>query len=136
MEVQLNGGTIAEKVDWATEHFEKTVPVSEVFSQDECLDVVGVTKGKGFKVSFVKLRILELNSPVVISPPSWVIHRKILTTILIFVFNSVPPHILQFIRFKIFYYYVFKYNSSSSIVQLLMLATMFYAAYITFLLTA
>jgi len=49
MEVQLNGGTIAEKVDWATEHFEKTVPVSEVFSQDECLDVIGVTKGKGFK---------------------------------------------------------------------------------------
>ena len=80
MEVQLNGGTIAEKVDWATEHFEKTVPVSEVFSQDECLDVVGVTKGKGFKVSFVKLRILELDCPVVISPPSWVIHRKILTT--------------------------------------------------------
>jgi len=49
MEVQLNGGTIADKVDWATEHFEKTVPVSEVFSQDECLDVIGVTKGKGFK---------------------------------------------------------------------------------------
>jgi len=49
MEVQLNGGTIAEKVDWATEHFEKAVPVSEVFSQDECLDVIGVTRGKGFK---------------------------------------------------------------------------------------
>ena len=49
MEIQINGGTIAEKVEWARQHFEKTVPVSSVFSQDEMLDVIGVTKGKGFK---------------------------------------------------------------------------------------
>jgi len=49
MEVQLNGGTITQKVDWAREHFEKTVEVSSIFEQDEMIDVIGVTKGKGFE---------------------------------------------------------------------------------------
>jgi len=49
MEIQLNGGTIAEKVDWATERFEKTIPIEDVFAQDEMIDCIGVTKGKGFK---------------------------------------------------------------------------------------
>lgn len=49
MEIQVNGGTIADKVDWAYEHFEKQVPASDVFEQDEMIDCIGVTKGKGFK---------------------------------------------------------------------------------------
>ena len=49
MEVQLNGGSIADKVDFAREHFEKEIPVTSVFAQDECIDVIGVTKGHGFK---------------------------------------------------------------------------------------
>ncbi|OTF76497.1 60S ribosomal protein L3-like protein [Euroglyphus maynei] len=49
MEVQLNGGTISDKVDWAREHFEKPVPVENVFAQDEMIDIIGVTKGKGYK---------------------------------------------------------------------------------------
>jgi len=49
MEVQLNGGTIADKVDWARERLEKTIPIGEVFSQDEMLDIIGVTKGHGYK---------------------------------------------------------------------------------------
>merc|ERR1711881_806415 len=49
MEVQLNGGSIADKVNWAREHFEKEVPVGQVFEQDEVLDIIGVTKGHGFK---------------------------------------------------------------------------------------
>merc|ERR1712014_120369 len=44
MEVQLNGGSIADKVNFAREHFEKEVPVGEVFAQDEMIDVIGVTK--------------------------------------------------------------------------------------------
>lgn len=47
MEIQVNGGTVAQKVDWAFQHFEKTVPVSSVFAQDEVIDVIGVTKGHG-----------------------------------------------------------------------------------------
>merc|ERR1712170_186433 len=49
MEVQLNGGTIAQKVDWAREHLEKQVAVETVFAQDDMIDCIGVTKGKGFK---------------------------------------------------------------------------------------
>jgi len=49
MEIQLNGGSISDKVDWAKEHFEKTVPVESVFEQNEMIDCIGVTKGKGFK---------------------------------------------------------------------------------------
>lgn len=49
MEIQVNGGTVAEKVDWAREKLEQQVPVSTVFGQDEMIDVIGVTKGKGYK---------------------------------------------------------------------------------------
>ncbi len=48
MEVQLNGGSIAEKVDWAYAHFEKQVDITSVVEQDENIDVVAVTRGKGF----------------------------------------------------------------------------------------
>ena len=49
MEVQLNGGSISDKVDWAYSQFEKEVTVSGVFEQDENVDVIGITKGHGFE---------------------------------------------------------------------------------------
>lgn len=49
MEIQLNGGSIEDKVKWVREHLEKPIQVSNVFGQDEMIDCVGVTKGKGFK---------------------------------------------------------------------------------------
>ena len=49
MEIQINGGSITEKVDWAYSHFEKAVPVSSVFAQDEFIDTISITKGKGFE---------------------------------------------------------------------------------------
>jgi len=49
LEIQLNGGSIADKVTWAREHLEKTINVSEVLEQDEMIDVIGVTKGHGFE---------------------------------------------------------------------------------------
>jgi len=49
MEVQLNGGSTADKVNWAREHFEKEIAVTDVLAMDECIDVIGVTKGHGFK---------------------------------------------------------------------------------------
>ena len=48
MEVQVNRGTVAEKLDWARERLEQQVPVSQVFGQDEMIDVIGVTKGQGY----------------------------------------------------------------------------------------
>ncbi|PRT53508.1 60S ribosomal protein L3 [Wickerhamiella sorbophila] len=48
-EIQINGGSVADKVNWAKEHFEKTVDVASVFEQDENIDVIAVTKGKGYE---------------------------------------------------------------------------------------
>jgi large subunit ribosomal protein L3e len=47
-EIQINGGTSEQKVDFCTGMFEKEVKVADVFSQDEMIDVVGATKGHGF----------------------------------------------------------------------------------------
>uniref|UniRef100_A0AAX7TL60 Large ribosomal subunit protein uL3 n=1 Tax=Astatotilapia calliptera TaxID=8154 RepID=A0AAX7TL60_ASTCA len=49
MEVQVNGGTISDKVDWAREKLEQAVVVNKVFTQDEMIDIIGVTKGHGYK---------------------------------------------------------------------------------------
>jgi len=49
MEVQLNGGSVDDKVNFAKEHLEKQVPVKQVFEGNEMIDVIGVTKGHGFK---------------------------------------------------------------------------------------
>ena len=49
MEIQLNGGSIADKVEFAQGLFEKPVEVSSVFEQDENIDVIAVTKGHGFE---------------------------------------------------------------------------------------
>ncbi|KAM9885955.1 hypothetical protein OXX79_014509, partial [Metschnikowia pulcherrima] len=48
-EIQINGGSTEDKVNWAKEHFEKTVSVDTVFEQNEMIDVVAVTKGHGFE---------------------------------------------------------------------------------------
>ena len=48
VEVQVNGGTVVEKVEFCQALFEKEIPVTSVFSKDEMLDCIGVTKGKGF----------------------------------------------------------------------------------------
>ena len=49
MEIQVNGGTIADKVDYGYKFFEKEVPVDAVFQKDEMIDIMGVTKGKGYE---------------------------------------------------------------------------------------
>jgi large subunit ribosomal protein L3e len=49
MEIQVNGGSIADKVAYAQGLFEQPVSVSTVFEQDEVIDVIAVTKGHGFE---------------------------------------------------------------------------------------
>jgi large subunit ribosomal protein L3e len=49
MEIQVNGKSISDKVDYAYSLFEKTVPVDNVFSENEMIDIIGVTKGKGYE---------------------------------------------------------------------------------------
>ncbi|OLY83137.1 60S ribosomal protein L3 [Smittium mucronatum] len=48
-EIQVNGGSISDKVDWARDHFEKQVSVGDVFETNENIDVIAVTKGHGFE---------------------------------------------------------------------------------------
>merc|ERR1719335_998493 len=45
MEIQLNGGAAADKVDFVTKMFEQPLPVNAVFNDNEMIDVIGVTKG-------------------------------------------------------------------------------------------
>jgi large subunit ribosomal protein L3e len=47
MEIQINGGSIAEKVDFGVGLFEQEVKVDQVFSDFDVCDVIGVTKGHG-----------------------------------------------------------------------------------------
>jgi large subunit ribosomal protein L3e len=47
MEIQVNGGTVAQKVEWATGKFEQEVPVSDVFQNNEMVDTIAITRGKG-----------------------------------------------------------------------------------------
>lgn len=50
MEIQVNGGADAKaKVDFAKSLFEKEITIDSVFAKDENLDVIGVTKGKGYE---------------------------------------------------------------------------------------
>merc|ERR1711972_1299757 len=46
-EIQVNGGSTADKVDFVLDLFEKEVPVGTVFTQDEMCDIIGTSKGKG-----------------------------------------------------------------------------------------
>ena len=47
MEIQVNGGNVAAKVDFAYSLFEKAVSVDTVFAKDEMIDTIAITKGKG-----------------------------------------------------------------------------------------
>jgi large subunit ribosomal protein L3e len=49
MEIQVNGGTISDKVDFSYDLFEKKVPVDTVFTQNDMIDCLSVTKGGGFE---------------------------------------------------------------------------------------
>jgi len=46
-EIQVNGGSVDQKVDYCTGLFEQQIPITSVFSPDEMIDIIGVTKGRG-----------------------------------------------------------------------------------------
>jgi large subunit ribosomal protein L3e len=49
LELQVNGGDVADKVDFARGLFEQSIPITSVFEQDQNIDCIGVTKGHGRK---------------------------------------------------------------------------------------
>jgi len=48
MELQINGGSMEEKMSFAHSKLEQQIKVTDVFGQGESLDIIGVTKGHGF----------------------------------------------------------------------------------------
>ncbi len=48
MEIQVNGGSIEDKITFAQGLFEKPVEISSIFEQDEMIDCIAVTKGHGY----------------------------------------------------------------------------------------
>lgn len=58
MEIQVNGGSIADKIKYARDLLEKPFKVSDVFGQDEMIDIIGVTKGHGYAgtmIAFIQI---------------------------------------------------------------------------------
>lgn len=53
MEIQVNGGTVAQKVDFAVSKFEGEVTIGEVFASNDMCDTIAITRGKG-KAGVVK----------------------------------------------------------------------------------
>lgn len=49
MEVKIGGGTVKEQFEYAMGLLGKSVRASDVFKAGESIDVIGVTKGKGFQ---------------------------------------------------------------------------------------
>lgn len=49
LEIQVNGGNVADKVAYAKGLLEQKVPVDTVFETNEVIDTIAVTKGKGFE---------------------------------------------------------------------------------------
>jgi large subunit ribosomal protein L3e len=49
VEIQVNGGDVAAKVDFAKNLFEKDVDVTTVFTEGEVIDICAATRGHGFE---------------------------------------------------------------------------------------
>ena len=45
--LQVNGGSVADKVDWAYKLFEQQVYVDTVIRQNDMIDTIAITKGRG-----------------------------------------------------------------------------------------
>ena len=49
MEIQINGGSIEDKVKFGYDLFEKQVSIHDVFHENESIDTISVSKGHGHK---------------------------------------------------------------------------------------
>lgn len=49
IEIQINGGDVAAKVDYAVSLLEKTIPIKDVFAEGDLVDTIGVGKGFGWE---------------------------------------------------------------------------------------
>ncbi len=49
MEIKIGGGTIREQLEYARQVLGREVPITEVFKEGQLVDVIAVTKGKGWQ---------------------------------------------------------------------------------------
>jgi len=49
LEIQVNGGSTAQKVGFALNLFEKQINVDSVFEENEMIDLIGISKGHGYE---------------------------------------------------------------------------------------
>ena len=49
MEIKIGGGSLREQLDYAKEMLGREVPITEVFKEGQLVDVIAVTKGKGWQ---------------------------------------------------------------------------------------
>nr|UXY87234.1 60S ribosomal protein L3 [Cryptomonas sp.] len=49
MEIQVNGGSSSDKLAFCLKVLGKEVPIDNIFKKNESIDVIGITKGKGFE---------------------------------------------------------------------------------------
>jgi len=68
VEIQIGGGDKGQQLDYALSILGKEVNIKEVFREGQLIDVIGVTKGKGFAGVIKRYNVIEL--------PRWHKHRK------------------------------------------------------------
>jgi large subunit ribosomal protein L3e len=49
MEIQVNGGSVQQKIDFAVGKFEKKIRVTDVFGQNDSLDTIAISRGHGYE---------------------------------------------------------------------------------------
>jgi len=68
LEVVIGGGDIQSRLDYALKILGKEVDVRSAFSEGQYVDIIGITKGKGFQGVIKRFGVKEL--------PRWHKHRK------------------------------------------------------------
>jgi large subunit ribosomal protein L3 len=68
LEVVVDGGDVAQRVSYALDKLGKTIDASSIFTPGQFIDIIGVTKGKGFQGVLKRFGVKEL--------PRWHKHRK------------------------------------------------------------
>lgn len=68
VEIQIGGSDIQAQLNYALSILGKQVNVNEIFKEGQLIDIIGVTKGKGFQGVIKRYSVIEL--------PRWHKHRK------------------------------------------------------------
>mmetsp|Transcript_7756 Transcript_7756/g.13633 ORF Transcript_7756/g.13633 Transcript_7756/m.13633 type:complete len:386 (+) Transcript_7756:82-1239(+) len=59
-EIQINGGSIEDKVAFGKALFEKEIPIESVFAKDEMVDTISITKGHGYTGVIARFGVTRL----------------------------------------------------------------------------